>query len=277
MQLINGTQLASTIQAEVAAEVSQLSSTPTLAVILVGTDAASDTYVTLKEKAAKSAGIQTHVHRFDAACTDEQLLTLIHELNENPKINSILIQLPLPPNHDTDVLIAAMHPSKDVDGFHPENVRALLASEATILSPVHEGILRLIAATGIDARQKRVALIAKSDIFVIPLTYILKRAGFFVDRMAPQELDERALNIADVVIIAAGIPYMLNASMVKDAAIIIDVGITRLPDGRVVGDADAESFQQKNGWLTPVPGGVGPMTVALLLKNVVTLAKQQMH
>lgn len=277
MQLIDGKQLASTIQAEVATEIQQLPFTPAFAVILVGTDAASETYVALKEKAAKSVGIHAHIYRFDADCPDEQLLHCIRELNTNPAIHGILIQLPLPPGHDTDALIAEMNPAKDVDGFHPENVRALLASEATILSPVHEGVLRLIAATGIDARQKRVALIAKSDIFVTPLSYILKRAGFFVDRMAPQELDERALHAADVVIIAAGIPYLLNASMVKDSAIIIDVGITRLPDGRVVGDADAESFQQKNGWLTPVPGGVGPMTVALLLKNVVTLAKQQLH
>ena len=275
MQIINGKALADALRAEVATQVAALPKAPVLGVLLVGDDAASQTYVGLKQKAAAAAGIETDVRHLPADISDEALLEIIRAWNADARVNGILLQLPLPPGHDVDALIAAIEPLKDVDGFHPENVRALLASEAVILSPVHEGILRLIASTGMDVRQKRVALIVNSEIFAQPLEYILKRAGLFVDRMTPDELDKSALRQDDVVITAVGRPSSLRGGMVKDDAVVIDVGTTRLPNGKTSGDADFDSFEQKPGWITPVPGGVGPMTVALLLKNVVELAKRQ--
>ncbi len=275
MRKIDGKALADALRADVKKDVASLPVPPTLGVILVGDDPASQTYVSLKEKAATEAGIRTDVRRLPAATPDEEVVALIRAWNADPNVNAILLQLPLPAGHDADALIAAMDPAKDVDGFHPENVRALLAGEGHVLSPVHEGVMRLIASTGMDARQKHAALIANSEVFAAPLSYILDRAGFLVDRLGPDDVPSRAVAAADVIIIAVGKPHLLAASMVKDGAVVIDVGTTRLPDGRIVGDADKESFKTKEGWLTPVPGGVGPMTVALLLKNVVHLAKSR--
>lgn len=274
MKRLDGHSLAATIRADVKELVAAQKLQPKLAVLLVGDDPASELYVSLKEKAAQEVGIATEIRRVPAQTPDTFLLEQIAEWNARPDIHGILIQVPLPPGHDTQALISAMNPGKDVDGFHPESIAALLRGEARILSPVHEGVLRLIASTGQKINHTRIALIANSDIFSEPLEYVLKKAGALVDRMAPDNLDRLLCAEADIIIVAVGRKNFLDRKLVKTGAIIIDVGTNRLPDGRVVGDVDTDSVKDLEGWLTPVPGGVGPMTIAILLKNVATLATQ---
>lgn len=274
MQRLRGSALAAEIRSEVAKQIKKAGIKPRLAVLLVGDDAASHVYVSLKEQAAKEIGIETDIRRVPAQTPDAMLLGLIAEWNQDPRVHGILIQLPLPVGHDTQALIEAMDPHKDVDGFHPEAVKALLQGQAPILPPVHEGILRLIAASGAKINGARIALITNSDIFSTPLEYLLKKAGALVDAMKATEFDPQVSQQADIVIVAVGRRNFLDRSAVKSGAIIIDVGTNRLDTGRVVGDVDTQSVSNLEGWLTPVPGGVGPMTIAVLLKNVTTLATQ---
>ena len=275
MQLIDGKALAALIRQEVAEEVKKLPSQPGLGVILIGEDAASSVYVNLKDKAANEAGIKTDIRRLPASATDEELVEIIRQWNESESVNAILVQLPLPPGHDADKVISAIHPLKDVDGFHPDNVEALSEGNGLIIPPVHEGIMRLIAASGLDPRGKSATVIANSDTFADPLHHLLRRAGFVTVMMQPDELDAETLQQSNVIVIAIGRPGFLGPDLVKPGAVVIDVGTTKDERGRVRGDADLESFKDKDVWITPVPGGVGPMTVALLLKNVVRLVELQ--
>lgn len=274
MQRLDGNQLAASIRQEIARHIASIQIRPRLAVLLVGDDAPSHIYVSLKEKAAKEVGIETDIRRVPAQTPDAMLLGLIEEWNQDPRVHGILIQVPLPPGHDTQALVEAMDSRKDVDGFHPKNVAALLRGEAIVLPPVHEGVLRLIAASGIAINGAHVAFVTNSDIFSEPLVYLLKKAGAFVDTMKADEFDARISQQADIVISAVGRKHFLDRSAIKSGAVVVDIGTNRMDDGRVVGDVDAPSLRDLAGWLTPVPGGVGPMTIAILLKNVLTLATQ---
>lgn len=274
MHLLDGKTLARRIRDEVASDVRQLKREPTLAVLLVGNDPASQLYVTLKEQAAAEAGIRLDTRRLPAETTDEELIRLIEAWNVDPDVDAVLIQLPLPPGHDESRVIAALDPQKDVDGFHPRTVETLLAGNPTIVPPVHEGILRLISVSPVLINGASVVIIGNSHIFAAPLERLLTTAGASVDVMSPDELNKPLLAQADVVVIAIGRADFLHASMTKDDVVIIDVGTNRLPNGKITGDADQASYAKKEDvWLSPVPGGVGPMTIALLLKNVVRLAK----
>lgn len=275
MHLIDGKSLAAKLREEVKTDVAQLPSPPGLGVLLVGDDPASHVYVNLKEKAAKDAGIRTDFRRVPAYTPDDELEQIVQSWNADSSINGILIQLPLPPGHDPDRLVAAMDPLKDVDGFHPTTIERLKKGEAVIISPVHEAVLRLIAATGIDPRHKTVTVLANSETFSSPLIYLLQKAGFLTALMHPDALDGEVLRTSDVVISAVGRPGFLGADLVKSGVIIIDVGTAKDEKGIVRGDADAAPMTVLDGWITPVPGGVGPMTVALLLKNVVRLFHTQ--
>lgn len=272
MNLIDGKSLAATIRDNVKKEVASLPTPPGLGVLLVGDDAASQTYVNLKEKAATEAGIKTDIRRMPASTSDEQLEEIIRTWNADPAINAILIQLPLPAGHDTDRVVATMDPAKDVDGFHPETVKRLLATGDAIVSPVHEAVLRLIAATGFDPRNKTATILANSETFAVPLAHLLRRAGFITATMSPDLLDGEVLRDSDVIVSAVGKPGFVGADLVKPGVIVIDVGTSKDEQGKIRGDADADSLGKIDGWLTPSPGGVGPMTVALLLKNVVRIA-----
>lgn len=277
MTPINGKALANTIRAQVKEAAAQLPTPPGLGVLLVGDDPASHTYVNLKEKAAKEAGIHTDIQRVPASTSDDALEQVIQHWNNDPAIHGILIQLPLPPGHDTARLVNAMNPAKDVDGFHPKTIAALESEHATILSPVHEAVMRLIAATGMDPREKAATVIANSDTFSAPLTHLLKRAGFMTAVMHPDALDGEILRTSHVIISAVGRPGFIGADLVQPGAVVIDVGTTKDAQGRVRGDADAQALASIPGHLTPVPGGVGPLTVALLLKNTLELAKTAQH
>jgi methylenetetrahydrofolate dehydrogenase (NADP+)/methenyltetrahydrofolate cyclohydrolase len=275
MKLIDGKNLAQQIRSEVKDAVSKLPSPPGLGVLLVGEDPASHVYVNLKEKAAQEAGITADIRRMSETTSDDELETIILGWNNDPTINAILIQLPLPAGHNTDRLINAMDPAKDVDGFHPQTIQGLMRGDAMIVSPVHEAILRLIAATNFDPRGKSATILANSETFATPLAYLMQRAGFITAFMNPEVIDGEILRTSDVIILAIGRPGFLGADLVRPGTIVIDVGTTKDERGIVRGDADETALASIDGWLTPVPGGVGPMTVALLLKNVLTLAKDK--
>lgn len=275
MHRIEGKALAAKIRQEVAETVKGLDRQPTLAVLLVGDDPASHLYVKLKREAAEQAGIKVVVEEWTAAATEQDLVQRVEAWNADAEVDAILVQLPLPPNLDEARVIQAMDPAKDVDGFHPDNVRRLLEGSATVIPPVHEGILRLINEAPSRVNGTRSVIIANSDTFAEPLRRLLTTAGSNVSYFQPDALDKNKLSEADIVVIAIGRPGFLQASMVKPDATIIDVGTTRMADGKVRGDADLASFESTDVWITPVPGGVGPMTVAQLLKNVVTLFQKR--
>lgn len=272
MQQIPGKTIADEIRREVKSEVASMNILPTLGVILVGDDPASRLYVSLKEKAARDAGMLTDIRRLDASTKDGELIGIIQTWNLNPAIDAILVQLPLPLGHDADRVIATIEPTKDVDGFHTENVRKLAQGEATIIPPVHEAIMRLIAHTGVDPRGKSATILANSGTFALPLSYLLQKAGFVTAIMDPDDMDKDLLKDSDVIVSAVGRCNFVGRDLVKPGAVLIDVGTSKGPDGKSCGDINAESVDALEGWRSPVPGGIGPMTVALLLKNVVRLA-----
>lgn len=266
MNPIDGKTLAAGIRSDVKRAIDESGLRPTLAVLLVGDDPASRLYVNLKEKAAKEAGIATDIRRMSASTSDDELKGIIESWNADESVDAILVQLPLPSGHDTDAIIGIMDPRKDVDGFH---------AETTLIPPVHESILRLIAATGQDMRSAKAVVIANSDTFADPLVRLLELAGCFVTQYQPEDVERNIVQDADIIVVAVGRPKFLTRDMIKSGACVIDVGTNRLEDGRVVGDVDAENIKDIPGNLSPVPGGVGPMTVALLLKNTLELAKRR--
>ena len=278
MVLLDGKILSAKIKEEVKVEVTQIvkekNITPGLAVILVGNDAASATYVASKAKACKDAGIYSVVHEMPESITQEELLDTINMMNNNPKLDGILVQLPLPKHIDTTTVLEAINPLKDVDGFHPYNVGRMVSNLDSFLSATPFGVMRMFEEHNIELSGKDVVVIGSSDIVGKPMASLLinRKATVTVCNSRTKDLKSHTSK-ADIVIIAVGVPYLLKEDMVKDGAIVIDVGINRLDTGKLVGDADFEGLKNKCSFLTPVPGGVGPMTIAMLLKNTITAAK----
>lgn len=278
MILLDGKALSEKIKEEVKVEVAQLVEekqiTPGLAVILVGNDAASATYVASKAKSCKNAGIYSVVHEMPESITQEELLETIERMNENPKLDGILVQLPLPKHIDTTVVLEAINPLKDVDGFHPYNVGRMVSNLDAFLPATPFGVMRMFEEYGIELSGKNVVVIGSSDIVGKPMASLLINAKATVTVCNSRTKDLKAHTLAaDIVVIAVGVPYLLKADMVKDGAVVIDVGINRLETGKLVGDADFEGLKDKCSHLTPVPGGVGPMTIGMLLKNTIKAAK----
>jgi methylenetetrahydrofolate dehydrogenase (NADP+)/methenyltetrahydrofolate cyclohydrolase len=278
MILLDGKALSEKIKEEVKVEVAQLVEekqiTPGLAVILVGNDAASATYVASKAKSCKNAGIYSVVHEMPESITQEELLETIARMNENPKLDGILVQLPLPKHIDTTVVLEAINPLKDVDGFHPYNVGRMVSNLDAFLPATPFGVMRMFEEYGIELSGKNVVVIGSSDIVGKPMASLLINAKATVTVCNSRTKDLKAHTLAaDIVVIAVGVPFLLKGDMVKDGAVVIDVGINRLETGKLVGDADFESLKEKCSHLTPVPGGVGPMTIAMLLKNTIKAAK----
>ena len=278
MVLLDGKILSAKIKEEVKVEVTQIvkekNITPGLAVILVGNDAASATYVASKAKACKDAGIYSVVHEMPESITQEELLETINMMNNNPKLDGILVQLPLPKHIDTTTVLEAINPLKDVDGFHPYNVGRMVSNLDSFLSATPFGVMRMFEEHNIELSGKDVVVIGSSDIVGKPMASLLinKKATVTVCNSRTKDLKAHTSK-ADIVIIAVGVPFLLKEDMVKDGAIVIDVGINRLDTGKLVGDADFEGLKNKCSFLTPVPGGVGPMTIAMLLKNTIKAAK----
>ena len=277
MVLLDGKILSAKIKEEVKVEVTQIvkekNITPGLAVILVGNDAASATYVASKAKACKDAGIYSVVHEMPESITQEELLETINMMNNNPKLDGILVQLPLPKHIDTTTVLEAINPLKDVDGFHPYNVGRMVSNLDSFLPATPFGVMRMFEEHNIELSGKDVVVIGSSDIVGKPMASLLinKKATVTVCNSRTKDLKSHTSK-ADIVIIAVGVPFLLKEDMVKDGAVVIDVGINRLDTGKLVGDADFEGLKNKCSHLTPVPGGVGPMTIAMLLKNTIKAA-----
>ncbi|MFA5853669.1 MAG: bifunctional 5,10-methylenetetrahydrofolate dehydrogenase/5,10-methenyltetrahydrofolate cyclohydrolase [Patescibacteria group bacterium] len=262
MKLIDGRAEAQHIRTMVTEEVARLGARPGLGVILVGDDPASRLYVGLKEKACAAVGILFELSVFPADASQEDVMHAVEAFNHRDDIDAMLVQLPLPPHLDTDAIMNAIAPRKDVDGFHPENLRAYL--EGTGEAPGLIEAISLLLDTVATPDHGLACVLANSAIFSVPLETMLSRRG-----LEPTE----DVNAADVVVTAVGKPGSLTAKMLKQGAIVIDVGTTRV-DEKTVGDADAESLAGVASAVTPVPGGVGPMTVAMLLKKTLDLAKR---
>ena len=278
MILLDGKALSEKIKEEVKIEVAQLVEekhiTPGLAVILVGSDAASATYVASKAKSCKNAGIYSVVHEMPDSITQEELLETIEMMNKNPKLDGILVQLPLPKHIDTTIVLEAINPLKDVDGFHPYNVGRMVSNLDSFLPATPFGVMRMFEEYGIELSGKNVVVIGSSDIVGKPMASLLINAKATVTVCNSRTKDLAShTKAADIVVIAVGVPYLLKADMIKEGAIVIDVGINRLDTGKLVGDADFEDCKSKCSHITPVPGGVGPMTIGMLLKNTLKAAK----
>ena len=288
-ELIDGKALAAETRARVKAGVATLKAatgvTPGLGVVLVGDDPASRSYVTAKERALEEAGMRSVDVRLPEGTTQEELLAVIARLNADPQVHGILVQLPLPKGLDTDAVIRAIAPEKDVDGFTPVNVGKMLLGQTCFLPCTPHGILRLLEKAGTPTRGAHAVVVGRSDIVGRPIANLLTRKGPNGDatvtlcHSATQDLG-RFTRQADILIVATGRPGTVTADMVKPGATVIDVGVNRVPDPtaqrgyRLRGDCDFEGMAKVAGKLTPVPGGVGPMTIAMLLENTLTAAQR---
>ncbi|MES1993298.1 MAG: bifunctional methylenetetrahydrofolate dehydrogenase/methenyltetrahydrofolate cyclohydrolase FolD [Pseudomonadota bacterium] len=256
------------IQAQVAVWRVEGRRAPGLAVILVGNDPASEVYVRNKRAACEAAGLVSRHHHLPATTPQADLLALIETLNADPTVDGILVQLPLPPHMDSEAVIERIDPAKDVDGFHPYNM-GRLALRLPLLRPcTPRGIMALLTTTGVDLRGCRAVVVGASNIVGRPVALELLLAGATVTvcHRFTRDLQAR-VGDAEVLVAAVGKPHLIPGTWVRPGSIVIDVGINRLPDGRLVGDVEPEAARERAAWITPVPGGVGPMTVAMLLQN----------
>ena len=247
---------------------------PTLAVVLVGEDKASQTYVRAKEKACNEYGIKSVAHRLSENTTQNELLALINVLNLDDSIHGILVQLPLPKHIDTNVVLAAIDPRKDVDGFHAVNVGKLVSGLDGFVPCTPLGVMEILKEYGIEVAGLNAVVIGRSNIVGKPMANLLLNASatVTVTHSKTKNLKEICKS-ADLIVAAIGKPFFLKADMVKDGAVVVDVGINRLDDGRLVGDVDFDEVAPKCSYITPVPGGVGPMTIAMLLNNTILAAQ----
>lgn len=286
-KIIDGKQIAADIRAELKAEVARLRTkgiTPGMGVILAGADPASISYVTAKEKACAEAGIYSDDNRLPAETTEQELLTLVDKMNKDPKINGILVQLPLPKHIGEQKVLLAIDPDKDVDGFHPMNVGKMVVGEKAFLPCTPHGVIQMLLRTGVQLEGAEVVIVGRSNIVGKPLANMLIQKAK-TGNATVTVCHTRTKNVAahtrraDIVIAAAGRPNTITADMIKDGAVVIDVGVNRVEDPtkkrgyRLVGDVDFEAVSEKASYITPVPGGVGPMTITMLLYNTVESAK----
>ena len=280
MLILDGKAVAARVRAEVKAGVQDFSrktgATPTLAVILVGDFAPSQIYVRNKKKAADEAGIASRDYLFPAGTTQEQLDATVQEINRDPAIHGILLQLPLPAGLDEDAAVRAIAPEKDADGLHPCNLGQLLAGKPTLVPCTPAGCLEILDHYGIELQGTEAVVLGRSRLVGKPLAQLLLGRHATVTMCHTKTRDLAAhTRRADVLCVAAGKAGVVTGEMIKEGAVVIDVGINRLDSGKLVGDVDFESAAKKARAITPVPGGVGPMTIACLLRNTVTAACAQ--
>lgn len=268
--------LLDTLKAQVDARVAAAKSRPGLAVVLVGSDPASAVYVRNKKRAAEKVGIQAFDYDLPAGTGEAELVALIDQLNADPQIHGILIQLPLPGIRDASRLIERIHPDKDVDGFHPQNVGHLALRQFGLRPCTPRGITTLLAWTDRPVRGQSATIVGVSNHVGRPMALELLIAGCTVTschKFTPMDVLKRHVGEADILVVAAGKPGLIPGEWVKEGAVVIDVGINRLDDGRLVGDVGYDEAAKRASWITPVPGGVGPMTVATLMQNTLEAAE----
>jgi methylenetetrahydrofolate dehydrogenase (NADP+)/methenyltetrahydrofolate cyclohydrolase len=277
-KLIDGKAAAKEIREEIKKEVNELKAqgvVPGLAVILVGDDPASHTYVRNKEKGCKEVGIHSEIYKYPAAISEAELLDKIRELNEDKRIHGILVQLPLPGHISESKVIDTISPEKDVDGFHPVNVGKMVIGKEGFLPCTPYGIMKLLEREQIDLKGKRAVVIGRSNIVGKPAGLLLLQRNATVTYCHSKTEDlSYHTKQADIIIAAVGKAKFLKAEDVKEGAVIIDVGMNRDENGKLCGDVDFESVREKASFITPVPGGVGPMTITMLLYNTVQSAKR---
>lgn len=292
MTLLDGKKTSEAIQQEIAAEVTEIKANggkvPHLAAILVGNDGGSVTYVNNKVLACERIGFGSTLIHYEDTVTEEELLQKIQELNENEEIDGFIVQLPLPEHIDTEKVLEAVDPHKDVDGFHPTNVGRMVAGLPAYLPATPAGILQLLERYQIETEGKHCVVIGRSNIVGSPMSILMSKCAYPGD--ATVTLCHRnTINLpyytrqADIIISAVGKPGLITADMVKEGAVVIDVGTTRVPDAtrksgyRLRGDVDFDAVAPKCSYITPVPGGVGPLTIAMLMKNTLRAAKSEVY
>jgi methylenetetrahydrofolate dehydrogenase (NADP+)/methenyltetrahydrofolate cyclohydrolase len=290
MNLLDGKKVSNDIKNEIAAEVAKMKENgekvPHLAAIIVGNDGASLTYVGSKVRSCERIGFESTLIKLPSTTSEQELLKKIDELNKDENIDGFIVQLPLPDQIDTQEVIMAIHPDKDVDGFHPANFGKMALDMSTFIPATPFGILELLERYNVDTKGKHTVVIGRSHIVGRPMSILMGRKGWPGNSTVTLTHSHtknitQIISQADIVISALGVPKFLKAEMVKDDAVVIDVGITRVPDETrergyyITGDVDFENVSKKASYITPVPGGVGPMTIAMLLKN--TLLARERH
>jgi methylenetetrahydrofolate dehydrogenase (NADP+) / methenyltetrahydrofolate cyclohydrolase len=277
-QIIYGKQISDSIREELRTEVDQLKErgiTPGLVVILVGEDPASEVYVRNKAKACEQLGYYSEVIRVPADTTQDELLGLIHRYNEQDNVHGILVQLPLPKHIEEKAIIDAISVEKDVDGFHPESVGNLMIGDDALLPCTPAGVIELLKRTGNHPAGKHAVVIGRSNIVGKPVAMLLLRenATVTICHSRTPNISELARQ-ADILVVGVGVPKLVKKEWVKPGAVVIDVGVNRLPDGKLCGDVDYDDVLEVAGWITPVPGGVGPMTITMLMSNTLKSAQR---
>jgi len=288
-KIISGTALSAEIRAELKVDVAAVAKakrTPGLAVVLVGEDPASQVYVASKRRTCEELGINSYAHDLPASCTERRLLGVIAKLNSDPKVHGILVQMPLPKHIDEQKVLNAVDPAKDVDGFHPVNVGKLLNGEKGFVPCTPAGCIEMLLRSGYDPAGKHVVVLGRSNIVGKPVAALLMQKALGGNATVTV-CHSRTKNLAaitkqaDILVAAIGIPEFVKSRMVKEGVVVIDVGINRIPDktrksgSRLVGDVDFKNVSKKARAITPVPGGVGPMTIAMLMKNTVEAARRR--
>ncbi|KPU28092.1 5,10-methylene-tetrahydrofolate cyclohydrolase [Caloranaerobacter sp. TR13] len=277
--VINGKEIAKKIRANLAKEVeiikSRYGKVPGLAVVLVGNDPASHTYVSMKEKACKKIGMYSEVHRLSENTSQDQIIELIDKLNEDDKIDGILVQLPLPKGINENIVNYRISPEKDVDGFHAVNAGNLFLGEKGFIPCTPKGIIRLIKETGIEIEGKNAVVVGRSNIVGKPTAILLLNENATVKICHSRTKDlAKHVKEADILVSAVGKPEIIKGEMIKEGAVVIDAGTTKV-NGKLVGDVEFDLAKNRASWITPVPGGVGPMTIAMLLENTLEAFKKR--
>ena len=274
MNIINGKEISASIRAEIKAETEKMTVKPGLAVILVGNDPASQVYVRNKNKACEEVGFYSEMYTLPEETQMDDLLGLIDQLNHSPQIHGILVQLPLPKHLDEEKVILAISPEKDVDAFHPVNVGKIMIGNHSFLPCTPAGVMELLSRSGIEVSGKECVVIGRSNIVGKPQAMLLLHANGTVTvcHSRTKNLAEICAR-ADILVSAIGKAKFVTPDMVKEGAVVIDVGINRDENGKLCGDVDFEKVAPKTSFITPVPGGVGPMTITMLMKNTLTAAK----
>lgn len=279
MALIDGKAVSLQVKQQVKNECDELKAkgiTPGLAVIIVGDDPASQVYVRNKEKACEECGFYSVKYALPAQTTQDELNALVDELNQDDKINGILCQLPLPKHLDDKEVINRIAPIKDVDAFHPVNVGAIMIGDYNFLPCTPAGVMELIHSTGVDVSGKKAVVIGRSNIVGKPMAMLLLHENATVEITHSKTVDLASVTKeADILVAAIGRAKFVTADMVKQGAVVIDVGMNRDENGKLCGDVDFENVKDKCSFITPVPGGVGPMTISMLMRNTLTAAKLQ--
>lgn len=277
-QIIDGKLISKQVKEKIAKEVLDIKNDFNieigLAVVIVGDNPASRIYVNNKKKSCAECNIESYEYALPEETTEEELLNLIEKLNENKRIHGILVQLPLPKHINEKAIINAISPEKDVDAFHPVNVGKIMIGDFSFLPCTPAGVMELIASTGVEIAGKECVVVGRSNIVGKPMAMLLLHQSGTVTICHSKTKDlAEVCRRADILVAAVGVPNLITGDMIKEGAVVIDVGMNRLADGKLCGDVEFETAKEKAGYITPVPGGVGPMTIAMLMQNTLTAAK----